>query len=131
MALFKLSGVILDGTVGTSTPTRQDLTFPQGEDVTFQLTVTGQNGTAINITGYTGSMLWKFAQNMTMAAPVVLPLALTNPTSGVGTFTLSAATSKGLQQTMWWYDCFIASGAGLKDEVVPTSLITLNFAVGM
>lgn len=130
MALFKLSGVVMDGTTGTSVPTRQDISFPQGEDATFQITITGQNGTPINLTGYTGSMVWKYAQNSVMTSPLTLSMALSNPTQGIGTFTLSATVSKGLTQSLWWYDVFI-SGGGSKDEVIPVSLLTLNLAIGM
>jgi len=133
MAQFALSGVVMDGTVGTSVPTRQDKTFPAGEDITFPLTVTGQNGTAINLTGYSGLMRWKVAQsNSSMPVALALTLSLTNPTQGQGTFTLTFGQSNLLYATasMYFYDVFITSGAGLKDEVVPTSLITLNFAVG-
>jgi hypothetical protein len=130
MALFKINGVYVDGT-GATLPTRQDLTFPQGEDVTVQVTVSGQNGTAINLTGYSGTMLWKVAQaNSSMPVSLSLPLALTNPTQGIGTFTLSAGVSKTLTASMYFYDVFITSGSGAKDEVVPTSMVTLNFAVG-
>lgn len=132
MAQFSISGVILDGTGSTSTPARQDLTFPQGEDVVFKLTVVGGSGAAFNITGYSGTMLWKTSQSIP-SSPILLslPLTLTSPTSGQGTFTLPAGTSKGFNQSMFFYDVFITSGSGAKDEVVPTSLITLNYAVGM
>lgn len=129
---ISLTGNLLDGS-GTSftTTARQDLTFAQGVDVTFLITVNAQNGTPKNITGYTGRMTWRFAQNQTSPAPLVLPLTLTSPTGGQGTFALPAATSKGFNQSLWWYDVFIVSGSNASDEVIPTSLITLNVAVGM
>ena len=132
MAIFKLSGCVLDGTTGTTLPTRQDLTFPQGEDATFQLTVSGQSGSAINITGYTGAMVIKIAQSASsVVALATLALTLTAPLSGQGTFTLTSGQSKGFVSGLLWYDVFITSGGGIRDEVIPPSLMTLNFSVGM
>lgn len=131
MALFKIAGVLLDGT-GTTLPSPQNVTFPNGEDVTFQLTVSGQNGTAINITGYTGTLTIKTSQSVSSTPAIAsLALTLTAPTSGQGTFTLPGATSKGYTSGLLWYDVFITSGAGAKDEVVPNSLLTINYSVGM
>lgn len=131
MAVFSITGVVLDGSGTQSTPTRQDLTMPQGEDVTLKLTVTGTNGSAFNITGYSGSMLLKVAQsNASSPVALSLPMTVTNGAQGTATFTLAAAISKGLSAVSYFYDVFITSGAGIRDEVVPTSLLTLNYAVG-
>lgn len=131
MAVFKLSGVVLDGAGVSAVPTRQDLTFPTGEDIQFQLTVTGQGGAAFNITGYSGALVIKVAQSVaSMPALATLALTLTSPTSGQGTFTLAGATTKGFSTGLLWYDVFITSGSGARDEVIPLSCMTLNFAPG-
>ncbi len=131
MAQFAMSGVQLDGSTGTLAPTAQNFSFPAGEDVVFTLTVTGVSGSPINLTGYSGAMVIKVAQSASsVLALATLALTLTSPATGVGTFTLPGSLTKSFSTGLLWYDVFITSGSGLRDEVVPTSLLTLNFAVG-
>lgn len=132
--LVSVKGVIVDGSTPiTATPTRADLVLYQGQDTTIQITVTGSNGTAINITGYSATLTLKDRLLPTQGTPAVAKTylaTLTSPTTGVMTFSIPGADLKALSLISYWWDVFTTNGSGGRDEVVPTGLVTMNVAVG-
>lgn len=128
MALISISGVLLDGT-GTAIPTRQDINV-YAQDTAISVTVKGQNGTVINLTGYSALMTIKAGPVPAPAATLILVGTLTSPTLGIVTFTMSRASAKGLQYPSYLYDVYITSAGNQSDEVVTTSMMTNNFSVG-
>lgn len=78
--------------------TMANLTVRQGDTFTKVLTVTAENGVAINLTGSSLTFHLR-AQNSTTDAITPAPtLALTTPLSGIATLTLTAAQTAALTE---------------------------------
>lgn len=130
--LQALSGCIVDGTSSvTNVPTQQNLALPTGEDIQVQVTVKGSNGSAINITGYSGTLTLKTQVGQQPIFSQTFPATLTTPASGVMTFTLPGTTTKTLQATFsYQFDVFTTNVSAQRDQVVPNSFIQFTAAVG-
>lgn len=124
-------GVIVDGTAPvTATPARSDVVVYQGVDTTFVVPVTGSNGSAATLTGGTGVLTIIDRVLPATGKPVT---KLTYPaTVGASTLTFQVpgADLKALMLVGFWWDVMFTSLAGKVDEVVPSGLLTVNFAAG-
>jgi hypothetical protein len=130
---LNLSGVLVDGTTGTTVPTRQDIVVYRGVDTSVQVTVKNTAGTAVNLTGYSATLKVKDRLLPAQGNPqlnVSYAATLTDPTNGVVTFTIPGTDLKNMNLVGYWYDVFIASATSKRDEVVPTGTMTVNAAVG-
>lgn len=131
---INLPGVLVDGTTPvTATPIRQDIVVYQGVDTVVQVTVTGSNGTALNVTGYSGVLTIKDRLLPTEGQPRIsrtYVATLVTPASGIISFTIPGIDLKGLNLVGYYYDVFITSGTAKRDEVVQTSTMTVWAAVG-
>ncbi len=131
---LNIAGVVIDGsTPVTATPARTDVVVYQGVDVTVQVTITGSNGAATNITGWSGTLTIKDLLLPVEGTPAVVqtyPATLTNPTGGVMTFTVPGTAIKAMLLKSYWWDVFTTNNSGKRDEPVPTGLWTVNAAVG-
>lgn len=132
--LLIIPGVLVDGTSPvTATPARSDINVYQGVDTTVQVSVTGSNGAAFNLTGYTATMVVKDRVLPTSGQPrtsLSYSGTISSPTTGVITFSVPGSDLKALQLVGYWWDVFVTSGANKRDEVVPTGTMTVNVAVG-
>lgn len=132
---INLPGVLVDGTAPvTATPARQDVVVYQGVDTAIRVTVTGSNGLPIDLTGYTGALVVKDrllpAEGQPRVTKGPYPAVLTSPALGIITFTVPGTDLKGLNLVGYWYDVFVTSSTAKRDEVVITSTMTVNAAVG-
>lgn len=131
---LNVPGVILDGTTpATASLARADLVVYQSTDTVIQVTVTGANGTAFNLTGYTATLTVKDRLLPTSGTPQwnkTYSGTLTNPTGGVVQFTIPATDLKAMLLQGYWWDVFVTSGAGKKDPVVLASTLTVNATPG-
>lgn len=131
---LNVPGVIVDGTTPlTTTPTRADLVVYQGQDTVVQVTVTGSNGTAVNLTGYSAALVVKDRLLPTSGTPQwnkTYVGTLTSPTTGVVQFSIPGSDLKQMLLLGYWWDVFVTSGAAKRDEVVPASTMTVNPAPG-
>lgn len=132
--IVNVPGVIVDGTTPLSaSPARADLVVYQGQDTSVVVTVTGSNGTAVNVTGYTATLTVKDRLLPATGAPKYSKTytgTLTTPASGVITFTIPGSDLKAMNLQSYFWDVFITSGTGSRDEVVPTGLVTVNASIG-
>jgi hypothetical protein len=132
--LIALPGVLVDGTTPAAfTPTRADVNVYQGQDTTVQVTVTGSSGNPISLAGYTATMTVRDRLLPVSGLPSISILyagTLTTPAQGVVTFTIPGTDLKSLSLQSYFYDVFLRSTGGTRDEVVPTGLFTVNAAVG-
>lgn len=132
--IINVAGVVVDGTTPvTATPTRVDLNAYQGVDLIVQVTVTGSNGTATNLTSWSGTLVLKDRLLPAQGTPAVVKsytASLTSPTTGVMQFAIPGSDLKALLLISYWYDVFTTNATGKRDEVVPTGLMTVNVAVG-
>lgn len=130
---LNLSGVLVDGTAGNNTPTRQDIVVYKGVDTVIQVTVQNTALAAVNLTGYTATLVVKDRLLPAQGTPkwnVSYTGTISSPTSGVITFTIPGTDLKNMNLVGYWYDVFITSAASKRDEVVPTGTMTVNHAVG-
>lgn len=142
--IVALSGVIVDGTTPvTATPTAQALSIPQGTDATINLTVTGSNGTAIDVTGYSFTLSIKLPTALATAV-ATLTGTVTDGPAGKVSFTLPGSTTKiaPIPATLnypavgaglygdYVFDVFSSDASGHRDEVVPESTFTVTWAPG-
>lgn len=135
---INLPGVIVDASVPTppattAVPARQDIVVYQGVDTVIQVTVTGSNSVAFNLTGYTAQLTIKDRVLPSEGQPRFAKTyagTLTNPTAGVVQFSIPGSDLKALNLVGYWYDAFVTSGAGKRDEVVQTSTVTVWAALG-
>jgi hypothetical protein len=130
---INVPGVVIDGTTPvTATPARADIVVYQGVDLTLQVTITGSNGAATNITGWSGTLTIKDRLLPPQGTPAVnktYSATLTSPSTGVMQFAIPGSDLKALGLQSYWWDVFTAV-AGKRDEPVPTGLMTVNVAVG-
>lgn len=76
-------------------------TYPQGNDLVIQITVTDLNDAAVDITGFTTRFIAVRHNTATVgvsseASPSTVTMAITDPTNGVYTATISNANTAGL-----------------------------------
>ena len=132
--IYNVPGVVVDGTVpATATPSRTDLLAYQGVDTFLVVAVTGSNGTAVNLTGYTATLTIRDRVMPNQGAPSVLQTyaaTLTTPLSGIMTFAIPGAFLKSLILKTYWFDIFTTNVGGFRDEVVLTSMISIQQALG-
>lgn len=129
--LISVAGVIEDGSTPISAvPTQQNVSAPQGVDAIVELTITGSNGSALNLTTYLSfSLVLKTAPVGGKTLATLVGTA-TSPSTGVVHFTLPAATTKALNPGMYVFDIFTVNATGLKDEPMPNSWLSVTSAVG-
>jgi hypothetical protein len=132
--IITVPGVIIDGTTPvTATPARLDIVVYQGVDTTIIVPITGSNGVATNITGWTGTLTLKDRLLPNQGKPAVLntyAATLGTPTLGIMTFTIPGTDLKSLQLISYWWDVFTLNASSKRDEPVPYSLMTVNVAPG-
>lgn len=129
--IVNVPGVLVDGTTPvTSTPARLDVVVYQGVDLTVVVNVTGSNGAAATLTGGTGALTVKDRVLPATGAPKVKKTYPATVGTNTLTCTVPAADLKALDLVSYWWDVMYTSAAGKTDEVVPSGLMTVNFAVG-
>ena len=132
--LINIPGVVVDGTAPvTAVPARTDLLVYQGVDTFLAVTVTGSNGTAINLTSGIGVLTIRDRVMPNQGTPSVLQTyvaVLTTPAAGLMTFTVPGAFIKSLVLKSYFYDVFLTNSGGFRDEVVPTSQFSVQQAIG-
>ncbi len=122
-----LAGVILDGTTATKSQAVQDLTIPEGEYSEVTLTVTGQNGIAINLTGYTAKLTARKSSSTT--ALVDYSIAPLVAASGTAKFVFLGADTDQ-HRGVYQFDVWIVETSTEKAyRVVPVSQLTITDAM--
>lgn len=128
---LSIPGVIVDGSSPvTATRARADVVVYQGEDVSVVVTVTGSNGTAFSLAGYTATLTLKDRLLPSQGTPKTANTYSGTIASNTATFTIPGTDLKTLLQVSYWWDVKVTSGAGKNDFVVLDSLMTVNPAVG-
>jgi hypothetical protein len=115
-----LAGVVEDGTSPvTAEQNAQEVSIPQGESFVLTMTVTGENGTAFNLTGYTGVMAVRRSRTAATAlfqrTGEILVAA-----SGTMTFTGVPADTADATPSDYVFDVWLEHTAtGAKYRVIP------------
>jgi hypothetical protein len=129
--IVPLVGVVPDGTTPVSaTPEQQPFSVSQGVDVTIQLTATGSNGTAINLSTWSGFRLT--IRRASIGAPIVATLTGGAPQSSgqPAVFALPGSLTATLAFGGYLYDVFGIDSNGQHQQPVPNSWIQVNLAAG-
>jgi hypothetical protein len=127
--LIKIPGVIVDGsTPVTTTPQPQPIALTKGVDTTLQVPVTGSNGAALNLTGYTAPTLTFRRQANTPNLSQIVG-TVSNPSGGILQFLIPGSVITALPVSCL-FDVFVTNGSGLRDEPVPNSAVTVSDAAG-
>ena len=97
--------------------TTVDLVINQKAD--FQVTFSVKdNGSAINLTGYTVEAKLKPDFTSPDSQTVTFDTAIANAAAGTLTLSLSATQTASLVQPRYYYDTVITSGSGFKTRIV-------------
>jgi len=108
---------------------RYDITIEQGADFELPLTLQHSDGTAYNLTGYTGrGQIRKYHRSatITVSFTVTIPTPLTLPTTGQLTISLTAVQTAAIpagelitdERSKYVYDIEIVSGAGTVKRIL-------------
>jgi hypothetical protein len=122
-----LTGVLVDGTVGTNAPTAQPLTFEQGEACTLDVTVINTAGSAADLTG--GQLV--LTARIASSVPAVLSLTATidNAVAGMAHFSLPSSATSGVAPYPYRYDVAFIDGSGSIRHVLPVSILNITPSV--
>lgn len=128
--VVNVPGVLVDGTSPvTASPARADLEVYQGVDLTVVVPVTGSNGASVTLTGGSGALTIKDRVLPATGAPKVKRTYAATVGTNSLTFNVPGADLKSLDLVGYWWDVMLTLG-GKTDEVVPSGLMTVNFAAG-
>ncbi len=123
-----LSGVVLDGTSPvTAAQSVQNLEIPEGEYSEIAITITGQNGTAFNLTGYE---LWLTARRNRNAVPTLESEGeIVSAAAGTAKFSIPSVDTDS-QRGTYTYDVYIIETATEKAyRVVKASILEISNAM--
>jgi hypothetical protein len=87
---------------------KANITIDQGTSFETTLDVTDDNGDPINLTGYTGAA--QMRKHYTSSNSYSFAVAI-NPTAGVVTLTMNAASTSAITAGRYVYDCELTSGS--------------------
>ena len=89
----------------------------------FEVTFTVKdNGNTLDLTNYTAIAKYKQSYQTPDNQAIAMYSAITNPTGGQVTISLSAAQTTLLQPTKYVYDVAIVDGTGFKTRIVEGSM---------
>ncbi len=97
-----------------------NITVDQGTDFTASVDVTDADGDALNLTGFT--VQGQVRRSYYSSTAVNLTCAVSNATTGIITFSLSAVQSDAMKPGRYVYDVEIKSGANVKTRVLEGQL---------
>ena len=97
-----------------------NITVDQGTDFTASVDVTDADGDALNLTGFT--VQGQVRRSYYSSTAVNLTCAVSNATTGIITFSLSAVQSDAMKPGRYVYDIEIKSGANVKTRVLEGQL---------
>jgi len=93
-----------------------NITVDQGTDFTASVDVTDADGDALNLTGFT--VQGQVRRSYYSSTAVNLTCAVSNATTGIITFSLSAVQSDAMKPGRYVYDVEIKSAANVKTRVL-------------
>ena len=97
-----------------------NITVDQGTDFTASVDVTDADGDALNLTAFT--VQGQVRRSYYSSTAVNLTCAVSNATTGIITFSLSAVQSDAMKPGRYVYDVEIKSGANVKTRVLEGQL---------
>lgn len=97
-----------------------NITVDQGTDFTASVDVTDADGDALNLTGFT--VQGQVRRSYYSSTAVDLTCAVSNATTGIITFSLSAVQSDAMKPGRYVYDVEIKSSANVKTRVLEGQL---------
>ncbi len=104
------------------------LSFPQGDDKTYTITIKDSNDTPINIAGATIESQIRLGYDMDVVA--TFTCVVTDGINGVMTVSMDAATSAALpvtgSMTKFVYDVEITYQSGLKAKIIYGDLVIVR-----
>ncbi len=130
--IIELTGVHRDGTkpsgtVAQKVPFRQDIEIPRGQDLEIQVTVVGQNGTAINLTGQSLKLgLRRRPEDAALAIPIQTSVDLDQANGKHKIVITSSETQALVEGAVYRYGIQLVDAAGLRSQIVPPSLATIK-----
>lgn len=128
---LSVPGVVVDGTSPViAIPARVDVVVYQGQDTVVSVPVVGSNGSTFSLAGFTAKLVIKDRLLPSSGTPTTSKSYTGTISTNVATFTIPGSDLKALSLVGYWWDVFITSGSGARDEVVPTGTMTVNAAVG-
>jgi hypothetical protein len=102
---------------------KANITIDQGTSFETTLDVTDDNGDPINLTGYTGAAQMRKHYTSSNSYAFVVSI---NPTAGVVTLTMNAATSGAITAGRYVYDCELTSSATTTISRVLEGIVTVT-----
>jgi hypothetical protein len=96
--------------------TQANIFIDQGSNYSNIITVSGTNGSALNLTGYTVAS--QMRKSYSSSTAYNLNAAIYNATAGQVRMTLTATQAEAIPPGRYLYDLEITSGSGAKTRVV-------------
>lgn len=129
MATRRIIGVVEDGSPGSLSShgnPRRTMRFTKGMDLTLELSVVGESGGNIDLTG--GTIVMTVRKQTEPAETVVQKTATLRPEQGENRadLTFVANDFKFVTPGQFVYDIWLTTGSGSREPIVPTSPFLLE-----
>lgn len=95
---------------------KANLLIDQGADFSTIITVTDDNGTAVNLSGYTGAA--QMRKHYTSPTAYSFTVTVSNSSSGEVTLAVNSSYSNTIPAGRYVYDCELTDGSGIKSRLV-------------
>ena len=99
------------------------LDIDQGSDFTTDITLQNDNGTTMNLVGFTA--VSQFRKHPTSTTYYSFIISIPQPSTGVIKLSLSSVTSSSIKPGRYWFDLELTSAEGTRTRVIE-GMLTIN-----